>query len=553
MAGMTSTTSLVDRTWLTTWLTASKDDIGQWATAMPKDADGHGIDWEWVRSLDLEHGIGVATDMDADATADVSTGVDAGMVAETGDSVDAGMTAGMTAGGIHDALKADYATRDRLEPILAQCSSTFMADFDRLIASYRLPRALVYANRRLNDEINRLLDLGETRHLWVVSHERQGRATVVVLKPYAAAAGAAAAASATTAASAASQDSFNAETPVPASSISLDDIRDRTGEIVNARAERRKAQRLQKRASDSSMARANLSAVSAPGSTYAHADAHADNRSHEPAYAPHANAHGGAASSRAYQPKPDWRDAYLPGRDVDTVMGIDIETTGIDPVREYIIDVGFEFMNMASPRPGDSSASGAYAYEQEYYDAGDAYGQARLSFGVPEANAEHGNELIRRLTGIDVRQRSAADGHRLFDEWPEAQTGLLSRLTQQPYVAHNATFEHNYFMVNVAGYAEAYRAGHITIIDTLPMSRQWDPGAVPDEKHPYGDNALDSYAKRQGALDGAHAERHLGLEDAHIMLVAMKHHLAWLKEQNKGPWAASGRSGVGGKSCGRKW
>ncbi|MSD82582.1 DNA polymerase III subunit epsilon, partial [Escherichia coli] len=49
-----------------------------------------------------------------------------------------------------------------------------------------------------------------------------------------------------------------------------------------------------------------------------------------------------------------------------------------------------------------------------------------------------------------------------------------------------------------------------------------------------------------------HNERHLGLEDSHIMLVAMKHHLAALKAQGKGPWGSSGRAGVGGKSCGRK-
>ncbi len=152
-------------------------------------------------------------------------------------------------------------------------------------------------------------------------------------------------------------------------------------------------------------------------------------------------------------------------------MGIDIETTGTDPARDYIIDVGFEFMNMVSPRPTD--VPNGYAYEQGYYDAGDAYGQSRLDFGVPPANAALGNELIRKLTGIDVRDRSSKAGHRLFDEWPEAQTGLLARLTQQPYVAHNATFEHSWFMLNVAGYAEAYRAGRITIIDTLPMSRQW--------------------------------------------------------------------------------
>lgn len=155
---------------------------------------------------------------------------------------------------------------------------------------------------------------------------------------------------------------------------------------------------------------------------------------------------------------------------------------------------------------------------------------------MPPENAALGNALIAKLTGIDVRGRSSEAGYRLFDEWPQAQAGLLARLTQQPYVAHNATFEHSWFMLNVAGYAESYRAGRITIIDTLPMSRQWDPGAVPTNEHPYGDNTLDAYAKRQGALDSAHNERHLGLEDSHIMLVAMKHHLAALKAQRKGPW-----------------
>ena len=171
---------------------------------------------------------------------------------------------------------------------------------------------------------------------------------------------------------------------------------------------------------------------------------------------------------------------------------------------------------------------------------------------MPPENAALGNVLIAKLTGIDVRGRSSEAGYRLFDEWPQAQAGLLARLTQQPYVAHNATFEHSWFMLNVAGYAESYRAGRITIIDTLPMSRQWDPGAVPTNEHPYGDNTLDAYAKRQGALDSAHNERHLGLEDSHIMLVAMKHHLAALKAQGKGPWGPTGRAGVGGKSCGRK-
>ena len=134
------------------WFDAAKGDIPQWAASMPKDADGTTIDWDWVRSLDLAHGVGTIPES--------------------------------TPQSIHDALKADYATRERLESIIAQCNSAFMTDFDRFIGSYRLPRALAYANRRLNDNINTLLHLGEQQHLWAVSRERRGRATIAVLKPY---------------------------------------------------------------------------------------------------------------------------------------------------------------------------------------------------------------------------------------------------------------------------------------------------------------------------------------------------------------------------------
>ena len=128
------------------WFDAAKGDIPQWAASMPKDADGTTIDWDWVRSLDLAHGVGTIPES--------------------------------TPQSIHDALKADYATRECLESIIAQCNSAFMTDFDRLIGSYRLPRALAYANRRLNDNINTMLHLGEQQHLWAVSRERRGRATI---------------------------------------------------------------------------------------------------------------------------------------------------------------------------------------------------------------------------------------------------------------------------------------------------------------------------------------------------------------------------------------
>ena len=386
-----------------------------------------------------------------------------------------------------------------------------MMDYDRLIASYRLPRALAYANRRLCDEIAVLRQIGVAMGLWTVTEERRERVTVPVLLPGSA---------------------------LASGGVALDDIQDRTADIVNGRAARRAAEKSQKRASDYAMSCANLSGVTSPGGSTLF-DYGSETKSAE------------AAQLRrmAEYRKSDWRDAYLPGRDVDNVMGIDIETTGTDPARVYIIDVGFEYMNMISPRP--AAAPTGYQCEQSYYETGDAYGQSRLSFGVPAANATLGNPLILDLTGIDVRNR--ASGFRLFDEWPEAQIGLLQRLEQQPYVAHNARFEHSFFMLNVAGYAESYRAGKITIIDTLPMSRRWDEGSIPDGEHPYGNNTLDAYAKRQGALDESKSERHLGLEDTHIMLVAMKHHLGVLHGEGRGPWGANGKSGIGGKHCGRRW
>lgn len=505
------------------WLDDAKQDIGQWSASMPKDADEQPIDWQWIASLDLRHGIGVAAQQHIDLLSALRTASAGNVTSES--SSTSQPSARPSAQQLHDLLKDDLAIRDRLEPVIAQCNSTFMTDFDRLIASYRLPRALAYANRRLCDEIAVLRQIGVAMGLWTITEERRERVTVPVLQSGSSAA---------------------------AGGVVLDDIQDCTSVIVNARAARRAAEKRQKHASDHSVSRANLGGVTSPGGStlfdYGSGSTGSANGTQE-------NAVGPKQTSRLSEyRKSDWRDAYLPGRDVDNVMGIDIETTGTDPARVYIIDVGFEYMNMISPRPADAPAG--YQYEQGYYEAGDAYGQSRLAFGVPAENAALGNPLILDLTGIDVRTRSvaeAASSFRLFDEWPAAQIGLLQRLEQQPYVAHNARFEHSFFMLNVAGYAESYRAGNITIIDTLPMSRRWDEGSIPDDEHPHGNNTLDAYAKRQGALDASKSERHLGLEDTHIMLVAMKHHLGVLHAEGRGPWGAGGRPGNGGKRCGKRW
>jgi len=55
------------------WLTEAKQDIDQWSVSMPKDADSRPIDWRWVASLDLEHGIGAAARGHVDAIAVLRT------------------------------------------------------------------------------------------------------------------------------------------------------------------------------------------------------------------------------------------------------------------------------------------------------------------------------------------------------------------------------------------------------------------------------------------------------------------------------------------------
>lgn len=130
--------------------------------------------------LDLRHGIGVAAQQHIDLLSALRT-ASAGNVASESSSTSQ-PSARPSAQQLHDLLKDDLAIRDRLEPVIAQCNSTFMTDFDRLIASYRLPRALAYANRRLCDEIAVLRQIGVAMGLWTITEERRERVTVPVLQ-----------------------------------------------------------------------------------------------------------------------------------------------------------------------------------------------------------------------------------------------------------------------------------------------------------------------------------------------------------------------------------
>lgn len=179
---------------------------------------------------------------------------------------------------------------------------------------------------------------------------------------------------------------------------------------------------------------------------------------------------------------------------VRDVIGIDLETTGLRNTRAWVIDAGWMTMDMA----GDEMPDGE-----------------RRSYGVPDDRHALGNptEFVSHIDLDDLR------GLATLDEDADAQSELLTLLCSRPYVAHNARFEDSMFMTNVEGYAEARRDGRIVIIDTKKLSQRLDPREAEG-------NSLQSYARRWGALAEDESERHLGLDDTRVMLVAMRRHMA---------------------------
>jgi DNA polymerase III epsilon subunit-like protein len=180
---------------------------------------------------------------------------------------------------------------------------------------------------------------------------------------------------------------------------------------------------------------------------------------------------------------------------VSHVVGIDLETTGLSPLRNWIIDAGWESIDLNGHEP--------------------TYDTERHQYGVPSKRTGLGNPS-ENITGINVHD---LDGLSPLDADHEAQDRILHALTSVPFVAHNAKFEDSFFMQFITGYAEARRSGIIRIIDTKKLSQRIDPTRGNEG------NSLEVYAKRWGALGADESERHLGLEDTHIMLIAMRNHL----------------------------
>lgn len=175
------------------------------------------------------------------------------------------------------------------------------------------------------------------------------------------------------------------------------------------------------------------------------------------------------------------------------VMGIDIETTDRDPARGYVVNIGLEFMDLAAKaKPHDAFAG--YC-------------------GIPAMYAEKGVplEFIHHITWDDVK-----DVKPLRANAP-MQKAILAAMCAYPFMAHNAAFEDSWFMLNIAGYAEARKAGRITVIDSRDICRRVDPEVrtLPRESRPA---TLENWARRRGTLLAGESEVHLGLDDVELML-----------------------------------
>ena len=175
------------------------------------------------------------------------------------------------------------------------------------------------------------------------------------------------------------------------------------------------------------------------------------------------------------------------------MLGIDIETTGRAPERGYIINVGWEIMELTSDAtPHDAEA---------HY------------CGLPEIYRESGVPLteIHHITWEDIDNKTP------FRENKALQKQILKLMKKYPYMAHNAAFEDSWFKLHLEGYAEARREGKIVIIDSREICRRLDGEVktLPRESSPA---ALENWARRRGTLGTGEVEQHLGLDDTDLML-----------------------------------
>ena len=185
-------------------------------------------------------------------------------------------------------------------------------------------------------------------------------------------------------------------------------------------------------------------------------------------------------------------------------VGIDIETTSTSPDRGYIVNVGWEIMELAEDaEPTDATS---------------------VFCGIPEQYEETGVPLseIHKITWSDVAGKTP------FRDDADLQKKLLKVLKAHPFMAHNAAFEDSWLTLHLPGYAEARKAGKIVPIDTRDICRALDPDVrfMSWEAKPA---SLEAWAQRRGVLAADEVERHLGLDDTDLMFKTL---IAELKERN---------------------
>lgn len=192
------------------------------------------------------------------------------------------------------------------------------------------------------------------------------------------------------------------------------------------------------------------------------------------------------------------------------MIGIDLETTGTSSSGDTIIDAGWEHYDM---------------------DTGEASEAQRHAYGLSPERGELG--LKPDITDLTQIHTDDLKGLTPFEEDTEAQHVMMDVLRGHIVVAHNAKFETNFLLSQCDGFGEALHGGTVQVLDSLSVAHHCDP--VREQGF-----ALDDYARRYGALgddrtieipaagggmihlDQGMKERHLGLEDTHIMMRALR-------------------------------
>lgn len=183
------------------------------------------------------------------------------------------------------------------------------------------------------------------------------------------------------------------------------------------------------------------------------------------------------------------------------VLGIDIETSSLRPERGYILNVGWELMELTpTATPFDGCT--------EFCNLPVCY----RNRPVPLSHIHH-------ITWQNL------NGTLPFRENTALHKTLLSLFKKYPVLAHNAAFEDSWFSLHLPGYLEERLKGKIIIIDTRDICRALDSEVA---RMSYRDKpaALENWARRRGVLAEHENEVHQGLDDTDLMLRCVQAQLA---------------------------